>query len=35
MPLSQTLAVLDAPEPNGDQAWLLGDDMEILVGVSA
>lgn len=31
--LSDTLALLDATEPNDDQALLLTDGMEILVGV--
>jgi hypothetical protein len=33
MPLDDTLAALDATEPNEDQALLLKDGMEILVGV--
>lgn len=32
-PLSDTLALLDATEPNDEQALLLTDGMEILVGV--
>ena len=33
MPLEDTLAVLDATEPNDEQAVLLRDGMEVLVGV--
>lgn len=33
MPLDDTLAVIDATEPNDEQAVLLRDGMEILVGV--
>jgi hypothetical protein len=33
MPLDDTLAILDATEPNNEQAALLRDGMEILVGV--
>lgn len=33
VPLSDTLAMVDAPEPNDRQAALLADGMEILVGV--
>lgn len=33
VPLSVTLAMVDAPEPNDGQAVLLADGMEILVGV--
>jgi hypothetical protein len=33
VPLSDTLAMLDAPEPNEEQAVLLAGGMEILVGV--
>lgn len=33
VPLSETLAILDVSEPNGDQSKLLADGMEILVGV--
>lgn len=33
MPLEATLAVLDATEPNDEQAVMLRDGMEILVGV--
>jgi hypothetical protein len=33
MPLDDTLAILDATEPNDEQAALLRDGMEILVGV--
>ena len=33
VPLGETLAILDASEPNGDQSKLLADGMEILVGV--
>jgi hypothetical protein len=33
VPLGATLAIVDAPEPNGEQAQLLADGMEILVGV--
>lgn len=33
MPLEDTLAILDATEPNDEQAVLLRDGMEILVGV--
>lgn len=33
VPLDATLAILDASEPNDDQAMLLGGGMEVLVGV--
>lgn len=33
VPLSDTLALLDATEPNDDQALLLADGMEVLIGV--
>jgi hypothetical protein len=33
VPLSDTLAMVDAPDPNDEQAGLLADGMEILVGV--
>jgi len=33
VPLGETLAILDASEPNDDQSKLLADGMEILVGV--
>ena len=33
VPLSSTLAMVDAAEPNDGQAQLLADGMEILVGV--
>jgi hypothetical protein len=33
VPLEATLAVLDASEPNDEQAVLLRDGMEVLVGV--
>ena len=33
IPLGVTLAILDTPEPNDDQAALLGDGMAILVGI--
>ena len=33
VPLSDTLAMLEAPEPNEEQTALLADGMEILVGV--
>jgi len=33
VPLDATLAILDASEPNDDQAMLLGGGMEMLVGV--
>jgi len=33
VPLEDTLAILDATEPNDEQAVLLRDGMEILVGV--
>lgn len=33
MPLEDTLAILDATEPNDEQVVLLADGMEILVGV--
>lgn len=33
VPLSDTLALVDAPEPNDDQTLLLADGMEILVGI--
>lgn len=33
MPLDDTLAVIDATEPNDEQAVLLRDGMEVLVGV--
>jgi hypothetical protein len=33
VPLGETLAILDASEPNDDQSRLLADGMEILVGV--
>ena len=33
VPLSDTLAMVNAPEPNDEQAVLLADGMEILVGV--
>lgn len=33
MPLEDTLAVLDATEPNDEQAMLLKEGMEIFVGV--
>lgn len=33
LPLDATLAVLDATEPNDEQAVMLRDGMEILVGV--
>lgn len=33
IPLSDTLAIVDEPETNDDQALLLADGMEILVGV--
>lgn len=33
VPLSDTLAIVDGPETNDDQALLLAEGMEILVGV--
>lgn len=33
VPLSDTLALLDATEPNDEQALLLADGMEVLIGV--
>jgi hypothetical protein len=33
IPLEDTLAILDATEPNDEQAVLLRDGMEVLVGV--
>lgn len=33
MPLEETLAILDAPKPNEEQAVLLRDGMQALVGV--
>lgn len=33
VPLSDTLALLDATEPNDEQALLLEDGMEVLIGV--
>jgi hypothetical protein len=33
VPLSATLAMVNAPEPNDEQAMLLTEGMEILVGV--
>lgn len=33
VPLSDTLALLDATEPNDEQALLLRDGMEVLIGV--
>lgn len=33
VPLSDTLALLDATEPSDEQALLLADGMEILIGV--
>lgn len=33
VPLDKTMAILDASEPNDDQAMLLAGGMEILVGV--
>ena len=33
VPLSDTLAMVNAPEPNEERAALLADGMEILVGV--
>lgn len=33
VPLSDTLALLDATEPNDEQALLLTDGMEVLIGV--
>ena len=33
VPLSETLAILDATEPNDEQAALLSNGMEILVGL--
>ncbi len=33
VPLEETLAILDAPEPNEEQAALLRDGLEVLVGV--
>lgn len=33
IPLGDTLAILDATEPNDEQAVLLRDGMEVLVGV--
>lgn len=33
VPLNETLSLVDATEPNDDQALLLSDGMEILVGV--
>ena len=33
VPLEETLAIIDATEPNDEQAVLLRDGMEVLVGV--
>jgi len=33
VPLEETLAIIDATEPNDEQAALLRDGMEVLVGV--
>ncbi len=33
VPLSETLALLDATKPNDEQALLLTDGMEVLIGV--